>query len=298
MNEPASTQRLIPALSGVPVRCAIGERVFDGGDSLLDDELARANWALPWSDLMMTMFVLFAALLAAQTLHARAEHGRQAAAHAARLRTAAIERKQPAQPEVAPPAPPSPAAPAPAAAIPAAPTPAAAPAPSPPANKALEPLTRIDVLARSHDAVRASKLENVEVALLKDQSVKVSVEGPMFFAPGQAELRPQVKQFLDRLARIIKQTPYDIHVVGHTDDRAIDTGRYPSNWELSVLRASRVARYLIDSGGIDPSRFSVIGRGEYDPATANTDARSRALNRRVEIIITRDIGKTRGDSHE
>jgi chemotaxis protein MotB len=273
----------------------MGERVFDGGNSLLDDELARANWALPWSDLMMTMFVLFAALLAAQTLHARADHRKQEAAHAAQLRTAAIKREKPAQPKVAPPAPPSPA---PAAAIPDAPAPAAAPAPGPSANKALEPLTQIDVLARSHDAVRESKLENVEVALLEDQSVKVSVEGPMFFAPGQAELRPEVKQFLDRLARIIKQTPYDIHVVGHTDDRAINTGRYPSNWELSVLRASRVARYLIDSGGIDPSRFSVIGRGEYDPATANTDPRSRALNRRVEIIITRDIGKTRGDSHE
>ncbi|HUX26833.1 MAG TPA: OmpA family protein [Burkholderiales bacterium] len=290
MNEPMSAQQLIPDFAGAPVRSALGERVYDGGESLLDDDVMRANWALPWSDLMMTMFVLFAALFAAQSFRARVDHSKLEAAHTAALRSAALQREKLAERKL----------PQPAAARPAAPTSAPAPAaaPSAPANKVLEPLTQIDVLARSHDAVRESKLKHVEVALLKDRSVKVSVEGPMFFAPGRANLRPEVKQFLDRLAQVIKQTPYDIHVVGHTDDRAINTGRYPSNWELSVLRASRVARYLIDSGGIDPSRFSVIGRGEYDPATANTDARSRALNRRVEIIITRDIGKTRGDSHE
>lgn len=278
MNEPASAHRLIPAFFAAPTHRATGEHLFDGGDSLLDDDSMRANWAVPWSDLMMTMFVLFAALLAAQTFHERAAHRKQQAAHAAKLRPAPVEREKIVEREVPPP------------------TTTPDPAPSPPADEALEPLKQIDVLARSHDAVRESNLENVEVALLDDQSVKVSVQGPMFFAPGQAALRPDVTHFLDRLAQIIKQTPYDIHVVGHTDDRAINTGRFPSNWELSVLRASRVARYLIDAGGIDPSRFMVIGRGKYEPVSANTDAQSRALNRRVEIIITRDIGKTGGAS--
>jgi chemotaxis protein MotB len=86
--------------------------------------------------------------------------------------------------------------------------------------------------------------------------------------------------------------------VGHTDDRAINTAMFPSNWELSLVRASRVARYLIDAGGIDPARFMVTGRGEYDPASANSDGRSRALNRRVEIIITRDIGRTQGANRQ
>lgn len=276
MNEPASAHRLIPAFFAAPAHCAAGEQLFDGGDSLLDDDCMRANWAVPWSDLMMTMFVLFAALLAAQIFHERAEHTKQQAAHVAELRPAPVEREKIVERKVP------------------TTTTTPAPAPSPPADKTIEPLTQIDVLARSHDAVRESNLDNVEVALLDDQSVKVSVQGPLFFAPGQADLRPDVTHFLDRLAQIIKQTPYDIHVVGHTDDRAINTGRFPSNWELSVLRASRVARYLIGAGGIDPSRFMVIGRGKFEPVSANTDAQSRALNRRVEIIITRDIGKTRG----
>src|SRR5262249_19249158 len=58
------------------------EAIFDGGDELIDDGIMRANWAVPWSDLMMTMFVLFAALLAVQTLHERVENAaRQQAQH-------------------------------------------------------------------------------------------------------------------------------------------------------------------------------------------------------------------------
>jgi chemotaxis protein MotB len=111
----------------------------------------------------------------------------------------------------------------------------------------------------------------------------------MFFATGKADLRPEVTHFLDRLALVIKQTPYEIHVVGHTDDVPINTPMFPSNWELSLIRASHVARYLIKSGTLAPSRFVVMGRGEYEPAAENAGARERALNRRVEIVITRTV---------
>jgi len=276
MNTTAPADHVIPAAATIPARRDIDERLFDGGDTLLDDGIMRANWAVPWSDLMMTMFVLFAALLAAQTFHGHAEHKKQQQAHEVGVQPQVVEREKFVNREAPPP------------------TPAADAASSSTPNKKLEPLTRINVLARSQEAVRESNLQNVEIALLDDQSVKVSVQGPMFFAPGRAALRPEATKFLDGLAQIIKQTPYDIHVVGHTDDRAINTGMFPSNWELSLVRASHVARYLIGAGGIDPTRFVVIGRGEYEPVSDNTDVQSRALNRRVEIIITRDIGKTQG----
>ena len=79
--------------------------------------------------------------------------------------------------------------------------------------------------------------------------------------------------------------------VASTADKPINTAAFPSNWELSLVRASHVARYLMKSGGIAPSRFVVMGRGEYEPTAANADDESRALNRRVEIIITRDEHK-------
>lgn len=270
LNVTAPAGGPIPPKFAAPARRTTRERLFDGGDSLLDDDTMRANWAVPWSDLMMTMFVLFAALLAAQSLHGRGEQKKQQQAPEVQVQVQV--QPQPVEVEKI----------------------VEQPVPVPAPEKSVEPLTQVNVLARSREAVRESNLQNVEIALLEDQSVKVSVQGPMFFAQGKADLRPEVTQFLDRLSQIIRQTPYDIHIVGHTDDRTIKTSLFPSNWELSLVRASRVARYLIDTGGIDPSRFMVIGRGEYEPVSANTNEQARALNRRVEIIITRDIGKTQG----
>ena len=59
----AELPHLEPAMRGGSPHRGSGDQLFDGSDTLLDDGIMRSNWALPWSDLMMTMFVLFAALL-------------------------------------------------------------------------------------------------------------------------------------------------------------------------------------------------------------------------------------------
>jgi len=227
------------------------ETSFQEGDDTLGD-----HWSVPWSDLMMVMFVLFAALLAAKMMNPDIE---------VRYKTRPVpeilevEKERVIQRQVLS------------------------------RQPSFEPLMRINVFDRSQDAIRETQLHNIDIALLDDQSVKVSVQGPMFFERGQAELRPRVTEFLDRLALVISQTPYQIHVVGHTDDNPIRTTTFPSNWELSLVRASRVARHLIRSASLDPARFVVMGRGQYAPAFPNEDEENRALNRRVEIIITREL---------
>lgn len=136
--------------------------------------------------------------------------------------------------------------------------------------------------------VKEADLDNVEVVLQDDQSVKVSVLGPMLFDLGTAELRPETMTFLNAMAKVIKQNNYEIQVVGHTDDYPVNTELFPSNWELSVGRATRVARYLIEQGNLQPARFTVIGHSKYRPRLPNTSDGNKALNRRVEIIITRN----------
>ncbi|WP_201218640.1 OmpA/MotB family protein [Halochromatium roseum] len=216
------------------------------------DAYLGSHWAVPWSDLMMVMFVLFAVLVAILMRENREL-------------VEAAERQQPVPISV--------------------PTPS--PKPTPTRVPSFEPLMRVNVFQRSQDAVRDARIDNVEIVLMSDQSVKVSVQGPMLFELGEATLRTEVREFLDRLARVIGQTSFAVQVIGHTDDYPVDTEVFPSNWELSAARAARVARYLIDSAGIDPRRFTVMGRGEFEPAVGNTSDANRALNRRVEIIITR-----------
>jgi len=76
----ASSAKPVPDPDAASAAAAPGsspEAIFDGGDDFIDDGIMRANWSVPWSDLMMTMFVLFAALLAAQTMHERLRESAQ-----------------------------------------------------------------------------------------------------------------------------------------------------------------------------------------------------------------------------
>jgi chemotaxis protein MotB len=103
------------------------------------------------------------------------------------------------------------------------------------------------------------------------------------FDPSQALLKPSAQPILDKIASFILEHSYLIvEVQGHTDDRPINTMRYPSNWELSVDRATQVAKALIRLG-VDPSHLAVKGFGEYRSLCPNDSESNRLKNRRVEI---------------
>lgn len=104
------------------------------------------------------------------------------------------------------------------------------------------------------------------------------------FDSGSAEIKPEFLPILDKIAEELLQIPNEIRIEGHTDNRPINTPRYPSNWELSTARAASVARYLIRKG-IDPKRISIVGYGELKPLTSNDTPEGRARNRRVEILV-------------
>lgn len=122
--------------------------------------------------------------------------------------------------------------------------------------------------------------------LIVDEGVLVTMDERLFFDSGNADIRDAGKAVLHSLARILKDTEGDIRVAGHTDDVPISTEIYPTNWELSVARATRVVRYLVAESGIQPERLSASGYADSRPRVPGTDADARAANRRVEIVIT------------
>lgn len=79
---------------------------------------------------------------------------------------------------------------------------------------------------------------------------------------------------------------YDVLVEGNTDNVPISRTNIRNNWDLSALRASSVVQALQNDFGIDPSRLTAGGRGEYNPIATNSTSSGRAENRRTEIIIT------------
>jgi chemotaxis protein MotB len=118
----------------------------------------------------------------------------------------------------------------------------------------------------------------------------ISIYDTVSFASGKADLRANAAPVLDKLATLILNRPtLLVEVSGHTDNRAISNPRFPSNWELSTARASRVARYLIQKG-IDPSRIAVRGYASERPRLPHSDLDGGRANRRVEIRLYQPAG--------
>ena len=115
-----------------------------------------------------------------------------------------------------------------------------------------------------------------------------------FFESGKAELTEQIITNIDKIYPILKKLSqdYEIIVEGHTDNVPIYTKQFQSNWELSTARATAVVRYLI-SKGIDPTRISAIGYGEYRPVAPNDTPENRQKNRRVVFFVKTFTGKVK-----
>jgi chemotaxis protein MotB len=113
----------------------------------------------------------------------------------------------------------------------------------------------------------------------------------VLFPLGQAELSPEARAVLQEFASIFKSAagqPFNLFIVGHTDDRPIvkpeTRAKHPTNWHLSVHRAIAVQQFL-EQSGIEARRMGVSGYGEHQPLVPNDSEENRARNRRVEIFV-------------
>ena len=112
----------------------------------------------------------------------------------------------------------------------------------------------------------------------------------MFFGAGSAELMADAHSTIDKVAQTIasKFSNHAVRIEGHTDNQAISTAYYPSNWELSSARASSVLRYMLDKFKFNKNLFSAIGYADTKPITTNDTPDGRLKNRRVSIVILRN----------
>jgi chemotaxis protein MotB len=119
-----------------------------------------------------------------------------------------------------------------------------------------------------------------------EQEILISLKENVTFLIGEADILRGSEPILDTIAQIVKRYPtFQVEIDGHTDDQPINTRRFPSNWELSVSRATKVLKYLIISHGLDPARFTIKGNAEQRPLSPNSTPEQRAQNRRVEIRL-------------
>ncbi len=135
-------------------------------------------------------------------------------------------------------------------------------------------------------SLSGSETDEVNVRVIKGV-VYISLADNMLFKSGSYEVNSRAMQTLSKIAKIIKDyKDYDVLVEGNTDPVPIKRANIRNNWDLSALRASSVVQVLQNDFGVDPSRLTAGGRGEYNPIADNDSELGRQRNRRTEIIIT------------
>lgn len=129
--------------------------------------------------------------------------------------------------------------------------------------------------------------DRVKITQLQDR-LRVTLVDELLFPEGGHEVHARGKQVLDKIVSTLQSTTtHRIEVEGYTDNLPIGAHlqhRFPTNWELSAARAAEVVKYL-QKKGVDPSRLTAAGHGEYQPVGPNTTPQGRQANRRTDIDL-------------
>ncbi|MCT4663121.1 MAG: flagellar motor protein MotB [Tissierellales bacterium] len=129
--------------------------------------------------------------------------------------------------------------------------------------------------------------DSVEV-IMTEKGLIIRVMDSVFFDSGKADIKTGAKEIILFIGELLSDDRFDdrgINIEGHTDNVPMNTAQFPSNWELSAIRAVNVLKILETETRIDSSRLSASGYGPNRPIALNDTPQNRALNRRVDIVV-------------
>ncbi|MBS1677686.1 MAG: OmpA family protein [Actinobacteria bacterium] len=148
---------------------------------------------------------------------------------------------------------------------------------------------KLDAYARQHGFSEA-----IETTIARRGLIIRLLTDHVLFASGSAVLKPEAAPLLAEISHLVNlDRSHAISVEGNTDDVPISTSQFPSNWELSVARATGVVRYMIGRG-VAASRLEASGVAGERPIASNSSESGRSRNRRVEIALLRGSGSEGG----
>ncbi len=160
-------------------------------------------------------------------------------------------------------------------------------------------LTEVEDILRKRDEATQALKDKLQKALLgfqqsgltvevKNGKVYVSLTDKLLFDTGSIIIDDKGQQALKELAKVLKTQPeINISVEGHTDNQRVNNlGQIKDNWDLSVLRATSVVRYLTDVEKIENSRVTATGKGQFQPVAEGATPEVRSRNRRIEIVLS------------
>src|ERR1700744_1969454 len=160
-------------------------------------------------------------------------------------------------------------------------------------------LKEVEEILRKRDEATQALKNKLQKALLgfqqsgltvdiKNGKGYVSLADKLLFPSGSINIDEHGKAALKQFAAVLNKEPdINIAVEGHTDvKKIINLGQIKDNWDLSVLRATSVTRYLTEVEKVYPQRLTATGKGEFQPVDPGNTPDALAKNRRIEIVLS------------
>ena len=170
---------------------------------------------------------------------------------------------------------------------------------TPPGLQQTDTLTREDqieeLMASLHHALEEFGGDQLVSVSAGEKWIDLVLDSSLLFNTASATVEATHQSALKELVDIVREQNREIRVQGHTDNAPIATRDFPSNWELSAVRAATVVRFLAESG-VDSGLLSAVGFGDTDPVASNSTEAGRRRNRRVVIQISTETAGPRPDS--
>jgi len=142
-----------------------------------------------------------------------------------------------------------------------------------------------DIKKKVDELVNNSELKGSVTTTIQERGLLISFNDSVFFNSGEANIKTDWQGKLKSISKVLNGLDNYIRVEGHTDNVAINTDYFPSNWQLSSVRAANVVQFLITQGSVRADRLSSVGYGEYRPIKSNDTENGKSSNRRVDIVI-------------
>jgi chemotaxis protein MotB len=159
-----------------------------------------------------------------------------------------------------------------------------------------QPVDPLQSIMQSMQTAFADLIDSKQITVRGNELwVEIELNSSLLFPSGDALPNDLAFDLLEKVAGILAPFDNPIHVEGFTDNLPINTAKFPTNWELSAARAGSVVRMLA-ADGVDPARLAAVGYGEFQPVADNLTAEGRARNRRVVLVISRNLDVRRSVS--
>lgn len=167
------------------------------------------------------------------------------------------------------------------------------PAPTVPSNSEVEQDKMNAIKQLLDKEIEKSGYSDKVKTSLNTDGLEIYIQDAVLFNSGDDKVVTDIHPLLLQVSKMLQGLDNNIKVVGHTDTVPISTSRFRSNWDLSAMRAINVMSFLVDTGGLSASRFSIQGYGEQMPKFSNSTEEGRSKNRRVEICVIRKYPSTK-----